>query len=141
MDRLIADSVERERFRTAALGSFSGGALLLASLGVYSVVAFSTSERYREIGIRIALGAKPRAAVAQMTRRGLVPAILGLGLGLILSLGLTRFLESYLYEIDPTDPGVYAVAMIVGLLAVVLAAWLPARRAARVDPMTALRYE
>ena len=141
MDRLIATNVQRERFQTAVLSSFAGAALVLAMLGVYSVVAFSTEQRSREIGLRMAMGARARDVIFQMMRHGLVPAILGLALGTVASVQLTRFLQSYLFEIEAADSWVYTVVMIGGIALVVVASWLPARRAARFDPMSALRYE
>ena len=141
MDRLIATNVQRERFQTAVLSSFAGAALVLAMLGVYSVVAFSTAQRSREIGLRMAMGAQARDVIFQMMRHGLVPAILGLVLGTVASVELTRFLQSYLFEIEAADSWVYTVVMIGGIALVVVASWLPARRAARFDPMSALRYE
>ena len=141
MDRLIAANVQRERFQTAVLSSFAGAALVLAMLGVYSVVAFSTAQRSREIGLRMAMGARARDVIFQMMRHGLVPAILGLALGTVASVELTRFLQSYLFEIEAADSWVYTVVMIGGIALVVVASWLPARRAARFDPMSALRYE
>ena len=141
MDRLIATNVQRERFQTAVLSSFAGAALVLAMLGVYSVVAFSTAQRSREIGLRMAMGAQARDVILQMMRHGLVPAILGLVLGTVASVELTRFLQSYLFEIEAADSWVYTVVMIGGIALVVVASWLPARRAARFDPMSALRYE
>ena len=141
MDRLVAANVQRERFQTAVLSSFAGAALVLAMLGVYSVVAFSTAQRSREIGLRMAMGAQARDVIFQMMRHGLVPAILGLALGTVASVELTRFLQSYLFEIEAADSWVYTVVMIGGIALVVVASWLPARRAARFDPMSALRYE
>ena len=141
MDQLIGTNVEREQFQTAVLASFAGAALVLAMLGVYSVVAFSTAQRSREIGLRMALGARARDVIVQMMRHGLVPAVVGLGLGIAASVALTRFLESYLFEVEAADSWVYAVVVVGGLALVVIASWFPARRAARFDPMSALRYE
>ena len=140
MEDLIGDDVERERFQTAVLTSFAAAALVLAMLGVYSVVAFSTAQRTREIGLRMALGARARDVVAQMMRKGAIPAVVGLAIGLAASSVLTRFLESYLFEIEPAESWTYAAIVVVGLMLAFLASWLPARRAARVDPITALRY-
>ena len=141
MDQLIGTNVEREQFQTAVLASSAGAALVLAMLGVYSVVAFSTAQRSREIGLRMALGARARDVIVQMMRHGLVPAVVGLGLGIAASVALTRFLESYLFEVEAADSWVYAVVVVGGLALVVIASWFPARRAARFDPMSALRYE
>ena len=141
MDRLIARDVEREQFQTAVLASFAGSALFLAILGVYSVVAFSTAQRSREIGLRMALGASARDVVLQMMRHGVVPAAVGIVLGLAASVSLTRILESYLFQVEAADSWVYAAVLVGGLALVAIASWIPARRAARFDPMLALRYE
>jgi len=141
MKDLIRADVERERFQSAVLTAFAAAALILATLGVYSVVAFSTAQRTREIGLRMALGAQARDVVAQMMWKGAVPAVTGLAIGLAASAALARFLESYLFEIDPVEPGTFAAVAVSGLALVLLASWLPARRAARVDPMTTLRHE
>ena len=141
MDRLIARDVEREQFQTAVLASFAGSALFLAMLGVYSVVAFSTAQRSREIGLRMAFGASARDVILQMMRHGVVPAAVGIVLGLAASVSLTRILESYLFQVEAADSWVYAAVLVGGLALVAIASWIPARRAARFDPMLALRYE
>ena len=139
MDRLIRDDIRRERFQTSVLTSFAGLALVLALFGIYSVVAFATAQRSREIGLRMALGARPAEVIVQMMREGLGPALLGLALGLGGAAGLARFLESYLFEVQPGDSGTYAGVLIAGSVLLVIAAWLPARHAARLDPVAALR--
>ena len=139
MDRLIRDDIRRERFQTSVLTSFAGLALVLALFGIYSVVAFATAQRSREIGLRMALGARPAEVTVQMMREGLGPALLGLALGLGGAAGLARFLESYLFEVQPGDSGTYAGVLIAGSVLLVIAAWLPARHAARLDPVAALR--
>ena len=139
MDRLIRDDIRRERFQTSVLTSFAGLALVLALFGIYSVVAFATAQRSREIGLRMALGARPAEVTVQMMREGLGPALLGLVLGLGGAAGLARFLESYLFEVQPWDSGTYAGVLIAGSVLLVIASWLPARHAARLDPLAALR--
>ena len=139
MDRLIRDDIRRERFQTSVLTSFAGLALVLALFGIYSVVAFATAQRSREIGLRMALGARPAEVIVQMMREGLGPALLGLALGLGGAAGLARFLESYLFEVQPGDSGTYAGVLIAGSALLVIASWLPARHAARLDPVAALR--
>jgi predicted permease len=141
MNAILGRQVGRERFQTVLMASFAGVAVLLAVLGIYSVVAFATTERTREIGIRMALGARGPDVVLLMMRKCVVPAILGIAAGLYGAFALSEVLRSYLVRIEPTDPWTYAVVFIAGVILVVLAAWLPARRASRVDPITALRHE
>ena len=121
------------------VGVFGGAALLLATLGVYSVISYLVSQRSREISIRVALGAQKHEVIRLVLRQGVVVALVGIVTGIAASLGLTRLLGTLLYEVSPTDPA--AFVMMVALLALValLASWLPARRAARVDAMDILR--
>ena len=141
MEDVLSASVARPLLESVLLGIFAGLALLLAIIGLYGVLAYSVSQRTREIGIRMALGAKPSQLVAEVIRDGLSLMLPGMIAGLAASLALTRLLRSLLYGIEPGDPltiaGVCAVLLVVGLLA----SWLPARRAAAVDPTVSLRWE
>jgi putative ABC transport system permease protein len=141
MESLVSNAVARPRFSAFLFGVFAAMALLLTAIGLYGVVAFATSQRTREIGIRVALGASTRSVLTLVIRQGLLPAMLGLGIGMAGSLSLTRLLGSQLYEVRPNDPlTILCVATL--LLSVALAACcIPARRAIRIDPMTALRHE
>jgi putative ABC transport system permease protein len=123
------------------LGGFGTLALLLASIGVYGVMAFSVIQRTKEIGIRVALGARRRDVIALFLGRGMRLTLIGIVIGMSLSLALSRLLQGMLLGLTPTDGATFVG--VAGLLAGValLASWLPARRAARVDPMQALRYE
>ena len=119
----------------------SAAALLLGAIGIYGVISYMVSLRTREIGVRMALGAAPSQIGLMVSRQGLTMAALGVIIGLIAAGGLTRYLRALLFEISPTDPLTLG-AVALGLLAVALAAsWLPARRAARVEPAVALRSE
>jgi len=122
-------------------GSFALLALTLAALGIYGVMAYSVSQRTREIGIRMALGATSGNVLAVVLKQGATLALIGLGIGLAGSLALTRLMSSVLYGVSATD--VVTFAAVSGLLAAVIlaACYIPARRASRVDPMIALRYE
>jgi ABC-type antimicrobial peptide transport system permease subunit len=141
MSERVARSAAPRRFVMQLLGAFALAALALAALGLYGVVAHSVGQRTREIGIRIALGAAPRDIVRLVLAGGAGLIAAGLGAGLLGALGASRFLSAILYEVGPGDPASLAAAAIL-LAAVAFAAhWLPARRAARVDPMTALRSE
>jgi putative ABC transport system permease protein len=129
------------QFNTLFLGGFAFVAFLLASIGVYGVTAYSVAQRTREIGIRMALGAQRESVVGLVLKQGLKLAIAGLAIGAAGALGLTRVVRSLLFGITPTDPATFGlVTLLVGVVAF-MACWLPARRAARFDPMAALRCE
>ncbi len=129
------------RFVSALFGTFGVIALLLAVVGVYGVKAFAVARRTREIGIRMALGGQPRQIFAVFIRQGAVQIAIGLGVGVLLSLAAGRLLSSMLLRVSSNDIAVLAVASFPLVVAALLATWLPARRAAKVDPMEALRYE
>jgi ABC-type antimicrobial peptide transport system permease subunit len=141
MDDAIAQSVAEPRFFTAVLGAFAAGALLLATLGVYGVIAYIVSQRKREFGIRIALGATAAVVGRTVLRRGIVLAVLGTVVGVGTALLLTRTIQSMLFGVAPLDPVTFASVPVVLAVAAILASWLPARRAARVDPVVAMRAE
>ncbi len=141
MKAVFSDSVSSPRFQSILLLAFAGLALALALIGVYGVVSYSVSERTNELGIRVALGARSADVVGLVLREALALGAIALGVGLAGSLALTRVLETLLFEITPTDPLTLAAACSVILAVSALAAVLPARRAARIDPVVALRYE
>jgi putative ABC transport system permease protein len=141
MEEILADSLARRRFSMLLLGLFALVALLLALVGVYGVVSYTVTQRTREIGIRIALGALPADILRITVRQGLVLALLGSGLGIAGATGLTRFVKSLLFGIEPTDPLTFAGVPLALIAIALLACYVPARRATRVDPMVALRYE
>jgi predicted permease len=139
--QLYSENAARRRFAMQLTAGFALLALLLGAIGIYAVVAYSVAQRRREIGIRLALGAQPRAVARQIVRGALGLASAGAALGAISALGLTRFLETLLFGVEPTDDGTF-VGMAALLLAIAaLASWLPARRAMRVDPVEALRTD
>ncbi len=123
------------------LGLFAGAALLLAALGLYGVMAYSVSQRRREIGIRMALGAQRGAVQLQFLRQGLKLALLGVVLGLAGALALTQVLTHLLFEVTPRDPITFIGVAVLLVAVAVLACWLPARRATEVSPMEALRCD
>jgi putative ABC transport system permease protein len=141
MESLVDNAVARPRFSAFLFSVFAAIALLLTAIGLYGVVAYATARRTREIGIRIALGASGRSVLALVIRKGMLPALLGLGLGLAGAVALTRFLASQLYEVNATDPLTFLGVAALLLLVALAACYLPARRATRIDPMTALRYD
>ena len=141
VDQYLSASLAPRRFNTILLGGFAAAAVLLAVIGLYGVLAYLVAQRTREIGVRVALGAQPADVLRLTLGRGIRLTLLGLGLGLLGALLLTRVMASLLYGVTATDPGTFAA--VAALLAVValLASYLPARRAARVDPIVALRSE
>ena len=137
----VGDSLARRRFATLLLTLFAALALALSTLGVYGVTAYSVSQGTREIGIRIALGATPRGVLLLVLRNGVTLALLGVAIGLVSSLALARFMRRLLFEIDAVDPGTFAAVAALLATVAILATLLPARRAARVDPLESLRGE
>jgi putative ABC transport system permease protein len=141
MNQLVSESIAPQRVLMVLLAGFAGLALVLAAVGVYSVMACNVVERTREIGIRMALGAG-RSEVLRMTLvRGMALTLPGIGLGIAGAWALTRFLSTMLYGVKPTDPVTFVVVSFILACAASLASYIPARRAAKVDPMVALRYE
>ena len=142
---LLADSlnasVAQPRFRTMLLGLFGALALLLAAAGIFGVISYSVSCRTRELGIRMALGASPGTIQRMVLQEGFQIAASGLAIGLIAAFALTRFLKGQLYGVGATDPYTFVGAAILLLIVALAACYLPARRAMKVDPMIALRYE
>ena len=141
MDAILSDSLASRRFSIILMGLFAALALLMASVGIYAVIAYVTSQRTHEFGIRMALGAEKRDVLGMVVGQGLKLALMGVAIGIAGALALTRFLSSLLFGVKPTDPLTFIGVSLI-LIAVALAAcYIPARRAAKVDPMVALRYE
>jgi len=137
MRRASADN----RFTSTMLGAFAGAALLLAAIGIYAVLAFAVTERRQEIGVRMALGARAGEVLRMIVREGLGLTVVGLAIGVVLSLALTRSLQSRLYDVTPTDAGTYVGVCVLLAVVAALASALPALRAARVDPIVALKSD
>ncbi len=141
MDELLSGSLSRSRFTMLVLGVFAALALVLASVGIYGVIAYSVTQRTQEFGIRIALGASRRDVLRLVLGQGTRLTLLGIGLGIVAALVVTRLMATLLYGISATDPVTFtAVALLLALVALA-ACYIPARRATRVDPIVALRYE
>ncbi len=141
MDELLSTSVARSRFNALLLAIFAGVALLIAVVGIYGVVSYTVSQRTQEIGIRMALGATRTDVLRMVLGNGLLLTLAGVGLGLLAALGLTRLMTSLLYEVSATDPLTFTVLAAALAASALLACLLPARRAAAVEPITALRHE
>jgi len=123
------------------LGVFAGLALLLAVAGIYGVLSYSVARRTSEIGVRVALGASRRTVLVLIMRQGLKPVLAGLGVGLVGALALSRLLSGMLFGVTPADPLTYGSVALLGIVTALFACYVPANRATRVDPMSALRYE
>ena len=141
METLLRDALGGQRHWAAVIAGFASSALVLAAVGVFGVLAYQVANRQREIGVRQALGADARSIVLLVLQRGLACAAVGVGLGGLLAAFVTRSLESLLFEVGRGDPGTWIAACFVLLLVATLACWLPAQRASRVDPVSALRHD
>jgi putative ABC transport system permease protein len=141
MLQVISSSVVGPKFNTFLLGLFALLALFLAAIGIYGVLAYTVTQQSHEIGVRMALGAQQRDIMRLILRRGTRLALLGVVIGAVGAVFLTHLMASLLYGISPTDPLTFVAVAIVLVSVALLASWLLARRAMRVDPMVALRYE
>jgi predicted permease len=141
MDQLISDSLARRRLYLILLSVFAGAALLLAAVGIYGVMSYSVSRRTNEMGVRIALGAQATDVLVLILKQGLGVATLGMAIGIAAAFALTRLMSSLLFGVSATDPFAFGAVAIALMIVALVACYIPARRATRVDPMTALRNE
>ena len=141
MNQAIAESLSSRRFAMVLLDSFAVLALLMAGLGLYGVISYLVERRTQELGIRIALGAQSWSVLRLVLRDGLKMALAGVGVGLLAAFGLTRLLAKMLYGVSTTDPPTFIVISCGLVIVALLACFIPARRATKVDPLVALRYE
>jgi len=141
MDEILEQSTARQNFLMLLLSIFACAALLLAAIGIYGLIAYSVQQRTQEIGIRLALGAESNDVRNMVVLQGMRLALAGVAIGLAAAFGVTRLIASFLFGTKTTDPAVFlTVAVLLSAVALV-AVWLPARRASRIDPVKALRYE
>jgi ABC-type antimicrobial peptide transport system permease subunit len=141
MTSVVSASVADRRFTIVVLGSFAGVALVLAMMGIFGVVSYTVASRTRELGIRLALGAEPEAVRNMVVRQSMTTVVLGLAAGAVAAVVLTRFLRTMLFEVNATDPVTFVAVAVVLSGVALLAAFIPARRATRVDPIDALKAE
>src|SRR6185437_1295921 len=138
---LMAVSLDQERFNMSLLGIFAALALILATVGVYGLMAYTVSQRTHEIGVRVAVGAQRHDVLSLVVREGAKLAFIGIAIGIAAAFVLTRLMASLLFAVKPTDPATFAgVAMLLAVVALA-ACYIPARRATRIDPLVALRYD
>jgi ABC-type antimicrobial peptide transport system permease subunit len=141
MDDIISRSTSRQRFNMLLMTVFGASALVLAAIGIYGLMAYAVQQRTQEIGIRLALGAETGNVRRMVVWQGMRLALLGVAAGLASAFGLTRLMVNLLFGVKDKDPAVFAAVAVVLTLVSFVAVWLPARRATRIDPVIALRYE
>lgn len=141
MDQVLSDSLARRRIYMALLIVFAGAALLLAAVGIYGVMSYGVNQRVHEIGLRLALGAERGDVLHLILSEGVKIALIGTGIGIAATLVLTRLMTSLLFGVTATDPATFTIVGVLPLRVALLACYIPARRAMRVNPMVALRYE
>ena len=141
MDAIVSRSTSRQRFNMLLMTIFGSAALFLAGIGIYGLMTYSVQQRTQEIGIRLALGAGPGSVRQMVVVQGMRLALIGVAAGIAAALALTSLLSTFLFGVKEKDPAVFITVAIVLSLVSLLAVWLPARRATRIDPLIALRYE
>jgi putative ABC transport system permease protein len=141
MEQRLANSIALRRNSMLLFAIFAAMALIIAAIGIYGVISYSVSQRTREIGIRMALGAERRDVLKLVLKQGLKLISAGVTIGLIASLGLTRVMKNLLFEVSATDPPTFVVIALILTIIALLACWVPARRATKVDPVVALRND
>jgi putative ABC transport system permease protein len=141
MEQLVGGSVARQRFNMSLLGLFAALGLVLAAVGIYGVMAYGVSQRAHEIGLRLALGARGGDVMKVVVKQGMALAITGVAIGLGASYALTRLMKTLLFGVSPTDLATFVIIALLLIVVALLACYIPARRAAKVDPMVALRCE
>jgi putative ABC transport system permease protein len=141
MDQLLDESIAQQQLAMALLGGFALLALMLAAMGIYGVMSYAVTQRTHEIGVRMAMGAQPSDVLRLVVGQGLTLALIGVAVGISAALAMTRLMASMLFGVSSTDPLTFISISLLLIAVAALACYVPARRAARVDPMVALRYE
>jgi putative ABC transport system permease protein len=141
MEEIVVLNTSRQRFNMLMLTIFGASALLMAAIGIYGLMAYSVQQRTREIGIRMALGAQASHVRNMVIGQGMALALIGVVIGIASAFGMTRFLASFLFDVKAWDPLAFIVTPVLLSTVALLAVWVPAQRAVRVDPMSALRFE
>lgn len=141
LEKLVSDSIAQPRFNMVLLAIFAGLALILASVGIYGVMSYSVMQRTQELGVRMALGAQRRDIFSLVLKQGIILALIGVGIGLVGAIGLSKALSSVLYGISATDPVTFISVAVIMVAVALMACFFPARKATKVDPLTAMRYE
>jgi putative ABC transport system permease protein len=141
MEKIVADSIAQPRLSMLLMGLFGALAMILAAVGIYGLLSYAVTQRTQEMGIRMALGAKTTDVLKLILTQGMTLALIGIGIGLIGSFALTRLLAGLLFGVTPTDASTFISVSVVLIGVALFACYLPARRATKVDPLMALRYE
>jgi putative ABC transport system permease protein len=141
MSQMLGASLSQPRFNMMLLAVFAGVAMMLAAIGIYGVIAYSVTQRTREIGIRMALGAQRTQMFGMVLRQSMTLVVIGIAIGFLVALAATRVMSTLLYGVGTNDLSIYAVVIALLSATAFLASYVPARRAMKVDPMVALRYE